>query len=239
MDEKTFVFKRAVRAVWFAAVIAALLAAVDRPSPQLVAFAFIVLISFIASTRARVVVRDGVLYRRGLLGWESNPMLLEELAKLTLRREASNRYFQRELKLIRSDGSESSFECWAWENWRELAHLSWHAAKTTGAQVDEASRQNFEALCPPGCDITVPRVLGRRAPPLVDQRMTLREFLLLLPASAVFGFTFGTGAAWLRDDPEFRPEWQMGLVFAGIFVGLAAAVALWDVLGPSNRAPSD
>ncbi len=230
VGEQSFVFKPAVRAVWFAAFLAAVLAVVDRPSPQMGVFAVMLLATFVASMRALAVVRDGVIYRRRLFG--SERLHFEDVAKVTLRRELSNRYFLRELNLTRADGSAMTFECWAWQNWQQLAHQAWHVVQTTGAEVDEGSRERLEALCPSDCRVEVPRAPIHQAPRLVDQRMTFGEFLVLVPAAAAFGFAWGTGAAWLRDDPEFKPEWQMGLALGGFFALVAVGAAVWDWMRP-------
>ncbi|MGI8686062.1 MAG: hypothetical protein ACR2MO_13405 [Acidimicrobiales bacterium] len=95
MHEHTLVIKPLVRLLWVAASSGTLLLAVLDRSPELLVLFGMTGLALVASIRGRAVLRDGVVYRRGLFGWIKDPVLLEEVAKISLRRDTRSRYFPR------------------------------------------------------------------------------------------------------------------------------------------------
>ena len=122
----------------------------EERTPQALANLGLALLVLASSLRALIVVRDDVVYRRGLFGWKKSALHLEELSAVSLRRELQFRHMPLVLRLSAAEDTEISIECWAWGGWRELAHRAGHFARQLGARRDDVSERRV-ACNRPGC----------------------------------------------------------------------------------------
>ena len=100
------------------------------------------------SLRALVVVRDDTVYRRRLLGWAREPLLLADLREMSLRREVWGRLIPLVLRLSGRSGTGVKLACWEWSGWRELAHRTGHVADQLEIPRDEVTRRRTSCRLP-------------------------------------------------------------------------------------------
>lgn len=156
--------KLVVRATALAAVVLAVESLATRRDAQGAVVVAIAVLFLSVSLRGLVIVRDDVLYRRGLFGWEEEPLVLDELVGVSLRREMVGQRFPLVLRLSSADRAVD-IEVWAWRDWRRVAHLAGHFAEALHAEVDDVTRRRVHCRRHP-CDLDAhvrERVAGRLA----------------------------------------------------------------------------
>lgn len=217
---------------------------VGERTPQAVVSLAMALAIAAASRRALIVVREDTLYRRGLLGWDKRPLLLDELTAVSLRREAQFRYFPLTLRLSGPDRTEVSLECWAWAGWRELAHRAGHFARRLDARRDGVTERRL-ACARPGCQWESHArevVGGRRAGPPPDDDLSglnFRESVALIAALFGFGFALGLFVGWFQTEEDVGPLVPFALLLGGLLAFAGVCGVLWDKLkGRSASSPA-
>lgn len=211
--------------------IVGVVAVFDDPSPQTAFFVVLGTAGLVIAARGLVVVRDGVVRRRGLFGWRNSPLPLAELTAVRLRREASNRMWARELTLS-TPHSEESFECWAWRGWRELAHVAGHAGAAVGAHMDDTTRRRVACDRGPGCP-TASAFADTRPHGMPPPDTTVKSWGEVLAAAGlgtIVGFGFGAIGAWLRGDEELVSPLEGGLLAAAVLGIGVFLLAAWELL---------
>ena len=230
---------RAAAAAWFGFCVWGL---VDEPTRQAAVSVVVAVLLLAASLRALIVVRDDTVYRRGLMGWKREPLLLEELTAVSLRREFRAKYFALVLRLSGPDGTEMTIECWTWTRWRDLAHRAGHFARQVDARRDDVTARRM-ACTRAGCaweSHAQAVVAGRRAgsPPNDDlSTMDLFESVGIVAALFAVGFAFGLFGGWFRTDLDTGPLVPFALASGGLFALAGVAVVMWGKIKAAFTLP--
>jgi hypothetical protein len=119
-------------------------------------FTIAILVAVAAPSLRAVVMVDGdVVYQRTLRTWDAEPVLLVDLAYLSVQRELGVflHFTPLLLRLWDSTRSPVELECWAWNGagWRALAHRAGHFARELGVEFDDDTARRVrctDIACP-------------------------------------------------------------------------------------------